>query len=326
MRWKRRRLRWRAFRSRHALRAVIRHRAPKTGVLCFSCVRNEAERLPHFLTHHRALGVSAFFFIDNGSTDGTSQFLAEQPDVSLWRTDHSYKAARFGMDWVNWLLMRYGRGRWCLTLDADELLVYPRCDTDDLSKLIERLEANDQDALGTLMVELYPKGPLGAQEFAPGQNPLEVLTYFDAQGYRSTRQRPMQNLRVQGGVRERVFFEANPELSPTLNKLPLVRWRRGYVYANSTHSMLPPRMNHAYDGPTDQRLTGALLHTKFLPSTPARAIEEANRGQHFHDDSLYQSYYSALAAHPDLWHSEAQRYEGWHDLVASGLMYDPKKG
>ena len=84
-------------------------------------------RLPHFLDYYRRLGVDHFLFVDNGSDDGTAEYLAAQPDVSLWATNHSYRLARFGVDWLGWLQWRYGHGHWCLTVDADELLVYPDC-------------------------------------------------------------------------------------------------------------------------------------------------------------------------------------------------------
>jgi hypothetical protein len=48
--------------------------------------------------------------------------LAEQPALSLWTTEESYKPARFGMDWLTWLMMRHGHGHWCPALDADPKL------------------------------------------------------------------------------------------------------------------------------------------------------------------------------------------------------------
>ena len=51
----------------------------------FSRCRNEALRLPAFLEHRR-LGVDGFFIIDNDSTDGTTDYLAGQPDVRAFRT------------------------------------------------------------------------------------------------------------------------------------------------------------------------------------------------------------------------------------------------
>ncbi|MCP8690611.1 glycosyltransferase family 2 protein, partial [Marinobacterium sedimentorum] len=66
--------------------------------------------------------------------DGTAKVLQGQQDVSVWRTTDSYKLSRFGMDWLGYLQMRYGAGHWCLTVDTDELLVYPHMDTASLAQ------------------------------------------------------------------------------------------------------------------------------------------------------------------------------------------------
>ena len=55
-------------------------------ILAFVTVRNEAQRLPYFLEHHRRLGVDHFLIVDNDSDDGSRDWLAGQPDVSLWDT------------------------------------------------------------------------------------------------------------------------------------------------------------------------------------------------------------------------------------------------
>ena len=94
-------------------------------VLCFSCVRDEALRLPWFLEYHRRIGVDRFFVVDNGSSDGSTDFLLDQADVTVYYTVDSYAANRCGMVWLDELLESHGNGHWSLTLDADELLVYP---------------------------------------------------------------------------------------------------------------------------------------------------------------------------------------------------------
>ena len=141
MRWKRRRLLWRAVRSRHALRPVAdRTAAIAAGdILLFLVVRNEATRLPHFLDYYRGLGVGHILAVDNGSEDGSAEMLAEGPDVSLWTTRAGYRAARFGLDWLTWLQIRHAHGHWCLTVDADELLVYPYWQTRPLPALCHEL-------------------------------------------------------------------------------------------------------------------------------------------------------------------------------------------
>lgn len=326
MRLKRRRLIFRAIRSRHQLVPVADRTAEiKPGqILAFTTLRNELPRLPHFLAHYRRLGVGHFLMVANDSSDGSAEFLVDQPDVSLWSSDASYKASRFGVDWMTWLQFRYGNGAWCLSVDADEILIYPHWDSRDLHALTRRLEDTGATALGALMLDLYPKGPLGQGQYMPGQDPTEWLGWFDAGPYRVTRQMPKQNLWLQGGARERVFFPDRPHRGPTLNKLPLVKWSRRFVYANSTHSALPPRLNLEWDGPAaisgDTRLSGALLHTKFLPGVIERSGEEKRRREHFGQPDQFDAYYDGIAEAPDLWNPQSTRYEGWQQLAALGLI------
>lgn len=321
MRWKRRRLVVRAMRKGAELTPVTPHPPTARGaMLAFATVRNEAVRLPYWLAHHRRLGVDRFLIVDNGSTDGGAELLAAEPDVALWHTSASYRAARFGMDWLTALQTRYAHDRWCLVLDADELLIYPHWQERPLTALAAALEAGGHQALGALMVELYPKGPLSETSYTAGQDPIEALPYFDATGYRAKRQRPARNLWVQGGPRDRVFFAEAPARAPTLNKLPFLRWRRGYAWLNSTHAALPPRVNLSWSGPGDPRLSGALLHTKFLPVIVEKSADATHRAEHFGAPDEFAAYHDAVASDPVLWHSEAVRYEGWEQLDALGLM------
>lgn len=126
-------------------------------------------RLPFFLQHHRALGVRHFLFVDNDSDDGTRDYTETQEDVSLWRTQASYKLSRFGVDWLTWLQIKHGHGHWCLTLDADEILIYPYHETRPLPALVEKLEQSGRDSFGVLMLDMYPKGPLAQHGYAPEQ-------------------------------------------------------------------------------------------------------------------------------------------------------------
>ena len=321
-RWKRRALLWRCLRAGRDLTPLAdRTAAIRQGdILCFATLRNEMLRLPEFLGHYRRLGVRHFLIVDNASTDGSDAFLRGQPDVSLWRAGGSYRASRFGMDWLGALLFRHGHGHWCVTADADELLVYPDWDRRPLGDLTAHLDAAGRLAMGAMMLDLYPTGPLGRADAGPQAPLAEQLPWFDPSPYRCRVVWPKRNRILHGGVRERVFFPDDPDRGPTLNKLPLVRWNRRYVYVNSTHSMLPPRLNDEYDGPGDPRLSGVLLHGKFLPDSTARAAEELSRRQHFINPEGYRAYHAAIAQAPVLWHQGSARYGGWRQLVDLGLM------
>lgn len=321
LRWKRREYLWRAIRARHDLTALQDNTAAiRPGeILCFSTMRNEAQRLPGFLQHYRKLGVDRFLIVVHDSTDETVALLRDQPDVSVWISTASYRDSRFGMDWLGWLLSRHGHGHWCLTVDADEMLIYPNWPDHDLHALGARLDAQDQPAMGALMLDLYPKGPLD-QHPADPTPPTMGLDWFDPGPYRAQVQYPKWNRWVQGGTRERAFFSATPRKAPTLNKLPLVKWNRRYAYIVSTHSMLPRALNRAYDGPGDPRLSGVLLHTKFMPGIAHRSAEEKRRREHFTHAGEFDDYYDALTRAPDLWYDGAVRLTGWQQLVDLGLM------
>ena len=322
LRLKRRRFLFRALRKRRQLgEQVNRTGQIRPGdILCFSTVRNEALRLPFFLDHHRKLGVRHFLFVDNGSDDGTAEYLAGQNDVSLWHSSDSYRLSRFGVDWLAWLQIRYGHGHWCLTLDADEILVYPYWDSRDLCALTGWLEGRGIESFGAVMLDLYPQGPLSGTTYGPGDDPTEALPWFDAGNYRRQRHKVYDNEWIQGGVRDRMFFASEPARAPTLNKVPLVRWNRRYAYVTSTHQILPRRLNRVFETQVAGRPSGVLLHTKFLQNVIEKSREEQSRRQHFENSALYQPYYAALIADPDLWTPQSRRYTGWQSLVDAGLM------
>lgn len=322
LRWKRRELRRRALRSARDLTPVTDRTADiRNGdILCFITLRNECARLPEFLAHYRGLGVDHFLVVDNESTDGGDTLLRGQPDVSLWQTAASYRGARFGMDWLGALLHRHGNGHWCLTVDADELLIYPDWDRRGLRDLTRHLDRRRIRAMGALMLDLYQRGSVDDADAPEGSALTQRLPYYDAGPYRSRTIWPRRNRWVQGGVRERAFFADAPHRSPTLNKLPLIRWSGRFVYVNSTHSALPPYLNDAYDGPGDPRLSGVLLHGKFLPGIAQRSSEELERRQHFHDPEAFADYHRHLTTGPVLWHPGSARYQGWQQLLDQGLM------
>ena len=128
LRLERRRLLYRAFRRRRQLKALqVRSDAlSRKAILAFTTLRNERVRLPYFLSYYRELGVEHFLMVDNGSTDDSREYLLEQGDVSLWHTEASYRKARFGADWLGWLQMRYGHGRWCTSEWREDFSPLPR--------------------------------------------------------------------------------------------------------------------------------------------------------------------------------------------------------
>lgn len=310
-----------AVKGRRLNRVQLRAEGGRKGAIYLFCVlHNESLRLPYFLDYYRRLGVEHFFLIDNASTDGSAEFLQQQADVSLWSASGSYRAAHFGMDWMNHLLSRFGRDNWCLTVDCDELLVYPYCDARPLRALTDWLESAGLNAMPAMLLDMFPQGALGAQTYCAGDNPTTVLTHYDAANYVYRRENGHKHLWIQGGPRMRLNFADRPEQAPALNKLPLVKWRWGYVYVSSTHLILPRKMNITYDDTGGEMIAGCLLHTKFLPDIITRAAEENHRQQHYAGGMEYHAYGNTLAGETVLWSPQASRYAGWQQLQDDGLI------
>lgn len=337
LRLRRKRSKWRArLRSRDLTAVVDRTRnIRRNHILLFSTLRNEKVRLPYFLSYYRDLGINHFFFVDNGSTDGSREYLAEQPDTSVWTTEASYRAAHFGVDWLNWLQTRYGHNHWTLVVDPDEFFVYPFCDTRPIRALTDWLDTAQVRSFSAMMLDMYPKDAASGHRYAEGENPLEIACWFDSGNYAVSRNRLYGNLWIQGGPRARAFFPDNPKAAPALNKVPLVRWDRKYAYVSSTHMLLPRGLNLVYDAWGGEKTSGCLLHAKFLDTFAAKAAEEAVRGEHYAQSREYAAYRQAVAGQnptdlgladplqagaPDLWCKWSEKYINWRQLEILGLM------
>ena len=322
MRLRRKRRILRCLRKRRELKPVSTNTgaiAP-TDVLLMSVVRNEKIRLPFFLEYYRKLGISHFLFVDNDSDDGTCEYLKAQPDVSVWRAQGSYRQSTFGIDWSNYLLRKYAHGHWVLTVDPDEFFIYPYCDTRPIRALADWLDGCAVRSFGTMLLDMYPQGAVEDEPYTEGQDPFEIARWFDAGNYMISKNPEYGNLWIQGGPRARVFFRENPSKAPALNKIPLVKWDRRYVYVSSTHSLLPRGLNQVYDEWGGEKTSGALLHAKLISTLGAKAQEEMQRGQHYHRSGEYKAYADQLSEKPVFWNEKSETYINWRQLEILGLM------
>ena len=322
--------------------------APGGDIRAFAKCRNERLRLPAFLEHYRRLGVDQFFIIDNDSSDGTTEYLAGQPDVRVFRTADRLSEARSGTVWLNALLEQFGVGCWCVTVDIDELLVYPGSETTSLRTLTTHFDHSGAQAFACLLLDLYPAGPLKDCRYSAGDSLLAAAPYFDVGPYERSNVALCPAVSIRGGMRERVFYpdarargpvgrfydslldrvaHRAPSLKntpwlvarrrrmpPCLTKVPLVKWDTTSRYL-SMH-WLTPRIV--------ARETGVLLHFKFLADFPDRAVREAARGEYYDGATEYRRYARRLAGNPELTFvcDASARFEGTSQLVQLGLMED----
>ena len=318
-------------------------------IRAFLCVRNEAERLPFLLAYYRRAGVDWFFVIDDRSDDGTAEWLAAQPDCTVFRPVGEFGTANYGMDWINALLERHGIGHWRLFVDADELLVYPGDGTLNLPALCAYLGAHGMDGLYAFMLDMYAEGPVAAVTYRAGQDFRDACPLFDADHAFRDRLRlagrppPFPRFEVVGGPRLRCFYPEYrrrgalgyavprglaklrrgrfgralallppPASPPLLSKLPLSFGVPGRTYVNN-HRTVPLRL---------APMTGVLLHFKFFADFHRRVARATAEGQHFDGGTEYARYAAALRADPafSFAHAGSARWQGSDDLVRRGLM------
>ena len=287
-------------------------------ILAVIGLRDEFPRLPHVLAHHRRLGVDRFLIVDNGSTDGSLEYLVDQPDTIVWRTDASYRAANCGAVWWDLLLRRHARGNWCLIIDADEYFIFPGWETRRLRDLCVELDAQRATCYPAIFLDMYGPGPLSASVIGPERDLLETFPYFDRNWFRMRRPMagPRRNLLSHwGGVRARIFGDRALD-SYLLDKVPLFRHRTGDVLLSGNHWTSRPSAEIA-DG------RGVLLHFKYDAGFAALIAREVERAEHAGGARAYRRIADELSveADPQLFDPEySVRYENSEQLLRFGIM------
>jgi glycosyltransferase involved in cell wall biosynthesis len=293
-----------------------RLRLRPTEILCCIALRNELPRLPYFLEYYRRKGVAAFLAVDNASTDGSFEYLRAQSDVYLWRSECSFNRANFGAGWFEPILRLHGRDRWCLIVDADELLYYPRCEHRSIIDLCRHLDRKGKRAFKAIHLDMYSDLPVEQTHYTAGQPFEEICPYFDRTFYDSSEDHagPFRNQTAYfGGVRRRIFGE---DFRNYLSKVPLLKYDRDCILAGGQHWTNLPVEQIAAE-------TGGLLHFKFFSSFPAYVSQEVERKEHQGDAMQYQEYARCLHRQPSLtlFHPEhSVKLEDSSQLIRLGVM------
>ena len=265
-------------------------------IRAFVAVRNEKQRLSCFLKHYRDLGVDRFFFADNLSNDGTVDYLLGQSDCHVFSAPGSYFAENVEPPkWTNALANVFGDGYWCVTVDADELLVYPHSSTVKLKDFCAFLDRENSPAVAGPMIDMYGPGPVAATRFTEGKHFLDSCPYFDPEPGWIRHVESSPKWQMFGGVRERVFWHNQPKenLPPCISKVPLVKWRKGAGYLISMH---------LHSGAKTSAIWCALLHFKFLSGFALITNEQVVLNQNIEEKGLSEKaiYLAALAVNPKL--------------------------
>ena len=292
---------------------------PADQVLAIVLVRNGSYYMDAFFDYYRALGINHFAFIDNGSTDDTVARLKTEPGVIV---DQSALPLAGYEDLLRqYPAGSYGKDRWCLYVDMDEMFDFEGRDRIGLQGLTRYLEEQGATAMVAQMLEMFPKAPLNAMADLSYENALSEFVYFDVSrvqnfDYHSPQIAfsallhdniiPSDNITFKfGGVRGKVFGE-----NCCLTKHPLVFNGAGVTPAPHPHLSMAV---HCAD------ITGVIKHYKFAGNAAARDAASLASGNLAHGEDAARAAVLAQAPDVSLFSLDARRWNRVELLIRAGF-------
>jgi len=240
--------------------------------------KNDLVRIKAFVEHHRSIGIGQFVIIDNGSTDGSLEWLVEQQDVFVLQVMHPYSSANRDA-WINRVMAYFGDNRWYLVLDSDELLAYDDMEHHDIGQLIAHMERKGITRCRAMMLDMYAAD--GYFESGERSDFLRQCVYFDADTYTTA---PWDyHVALSGGPRRRLFGT-----EATLTKYPLFRLADGELLYQA-HAMFPLAKN------LNTPCHLVIRHYKFLPGDKQKFERIAREGKYYGGSIEYKNYVKAMA-------------------------------
>lgn len=285
----------------------------RSDVVLICIMKNAEKYLPSFLAHYRRLGVKRFAFVDDRSSDGTRPLLLAAGDVDLYESNVGFSDAGGGLAWRDMLVDLYGRGRWYVSIDSDEYLIFPGCETRPLSAFIADLERIGAKRSLASMIDIYPDGALGAAQQAEAAEalPTAICPLYDGDGYGIGNDKFCTAIR--GGPRRRLFGT-----NMRLTKFPVIFADDATQFnGGSHHGPLPIARNFS-------PVQAVLLHYKFSPGAVEEFTEIAARGTHYNGASYYKSIvgHAGFNAEADFRYAGSLRFEGSEAMLRQGFMQD----
>jgi glycosyltransferase involved in cell wall biosynthesis len=322
-------------------------------------MRNEKLRVKSWLSHYRKLGVRQFFIVDNGSSDGTLEFLNTQSDVFVESKSGSFSASNFGITWLNEFRRLAGDKKWILFADADELIVYDGFQSQPLAAFVEQVDRTGCNAVFGFILDMYPDGPIDGVNPSESNDLFASAPCFDRDYiFKFPPKKPWASAAetpyVVGGPRVRLLSsfdrESNitwvdtfirgqidrllpltpptlvpslvrlfPKTMPALHKVPLTRGGGQFVYAT----------NHTGAGGNFYRQNVVLCHFKFLSDFVDRVKTEVTRREHYRMGAEYIMYNDIIKRRGslDLRYAGTLHFNSCDQLKELGLIREvPKHG
>ena len=223
----------------------------KTTPILVCAVKNDLEKVINQYNQCKKIGVKVLVYIDNGSTDGTLEWLMSKKDIVVYATNETYSSIKKSA-WYFKIFSTLGFERWYLVLDSDEVPTYLFDEQIKINRLTQFLEEQGKNIADSFFIDMYSKSyDNGSAKYIDDVS-LSSYRYFDNNFYTKA---TFKGISVKGGFRERVFFDSKWNSGPQLRKTSLIKPTKKYIYG--THFPLPYYKNF------DFQPILALKHYKF---------------------------------------------------------------
>lgn len=284
-------------------------------VLCL--VRDGEMWMQSFMEHYLALGVKHVIFLDNGSTDATIEAASRFKQVSVYTTSVPFRTYEVGMR--RWLSKTFGRGRWTLAPDIDELWDYPHSDRLSLQGFIGYLDHHGYQAVAAHALDMFSPLPFSSLHSLPGDNVREKYRLYDLEGIQKTRQMywitngqtASEHITASfGGIRQRLFGSEC-----------LLQTRHALHFTGNGSD--PYRYDgHFAAGARVADVSAVLLHYKFLSTLYDQALTNIRLGQHHKGSHHYTGFVRVLSEHPhfNMRTITSRELQSVNELVDGGLL------
>lgn len=140
-------------------------------------VRDGRPYIKSFIDHYLSLGVKHIVFLDNGSHDDTVAVARDHERVTILQTKLPFKKYELAMK--QYLISRFGKARWCLYVDVDELFDYPYSNIVGLSCLLGYINEKSYTAVVTQMLDMFPDRALSSRVSQKDEPLKELYKFYD---------------------------------------------------------------------------------------------------------------------------------------------------
>jgi Glycosyl transferase family 2 len=287
-------------------------------VVCL--VRDGRPYIRSFIEHHLSLGAKHIIFLDNGSTDDTVAVAKEHEHVTVIQSRLPFKQYEYTMK--QYLISRFGKGRWTLYADIDELFDYPYSDVVSLRSLLRYLNERSYTAVVAQMLDMFPDRALSTQISQEDEPLKELYRFYDISSIekedygrrRGRRSNVAANDDIKvfhGGIRKDIF-----DANFMLTKHPLMFLGGEARHKNNDNGLHSIRNARIAD------FSCVLYHYKLVDGFQERAARAAREENYALATFHYKRYHELLERNPGdkIWKDTARELGSVNELIDNGFL------